>query len=1725
MSMKRLILVCICMVSFVVASYAYVANVDIANVNGSLYQVNGKEDPTKTFTAFKEQFPSELFLVNDFTISDVAFWTNGSWLRLAGSNVNSSGTMTLKVADGTVFSFYSFGARNSCNKEGWTNDGDGLNHAYCVEITSPDNQTLHRAGGNGMKTFSNSSYASQLLTISAKNSSSGPNRVELSDFKFRVKVPELVKANQGASIDLVKIDRADAGKGIMRDAKLSFVVADPIVSNSTDKNEIAKYYSIQLSNTTGNKWEIFSTSIGNVDKSGNATLEVVVRYTDATSENLGNFSSELVVRPVNNVTYDVVAPLEIKTKLNISVGATISNTLEWNIPVTNYIDDAYTIGSGDGKCYKNANSTAVLGAPTILSQQPSAGYASVVEIINNQLKMVGEGTATLRYIQPAEGDYSASSLVDLAIKVVKHTPIFSINNGDLGNILYVNREYKNLISSDNNEIEFSLSIDDADAPFVEVLPQGSVKTGSNVKNSVIVHVSQPASKHYYAKDEDFSFTIEYNPQHVGTLCNNITEELFNNPDFYVNKTASHKSAVWGGAKGIQFGGTGGGSGSSYDDEVVLRFMGTPDVITWETTGNGKFTFAWSADNTLNSYTTISGSGATLSANAQYIKISYVGNGNDGLSYVSKLCITEKVGIDVDPKTLSLTAINGQVPNGVINVRPSNLETITLTINSTDFVLQCGTHSYTSQSGLTLDYTDGLGIDCSPVVPVEIQYVGDYASAVGKTAQVDITDGNGHTATVSVKIQSIAQNEYGVPSSIYASMATTTGIETGTEHKTNNNHPYHLKKAVDLTGTFAGGAACFDKLYIFGVTKGYTSAGEETTGVNQTYSKTPCYVYTKNGDHYDFEQYVENMNSDTKGIGVDVAANGQKLYFTGWCPYASAGYLPSDIGAFHIKGGAGAKVDVYLDNCFLFVRDKTVNHKVDADETQAETKFGNYPMGSGGAFVFETTSTNSGSPFSPMVHLRGENILRSTHGNRVYVSFVGQVKTATQISSPIHMYTTSTSQYETLTIDDKWPTNAVGTETENVNGSLQLTKKTSNSPSIDLGNGNSVVNFNGGQVHLQNALPMSVAYSSTMAISWRSYSQYGLTIYGIGTDQASGEVNFNDGTISATPIDQTAWSASTAEAYKGYYWDNESMKCPKNTHINGGSYNCNVWACSSFDDKGSSVTDCKGTSLCKKRIKITGVEENGMAIFDFPYSESGDDGQTLESYYKNNGFLYGHNSITADEKDSVNLMLPCSYIGSEAVVSKLVIPWAMCVPALAAGAGNNTSKTFGGDITVLNDETHEISNFVWTRIDGNMEDIIEGGNYTSPEYGATIKFQGNPHDYSQVENAEYYTIQNDLHIIMPAAADNWMTFTAPFDVKKIYVLESYPDSILQEKTREEALKLQATANVDFAYFLAFNVLGVEPMSTSPLSGLYNSWLSYEYGQDTLSTGFLKKDDKGRWLSRGNYEKKYRGKRELVAYDGTNGAKANFYAYIAEGYTWQLKGNAVEPNWKCIDIGEDGVLFKKGQTYSLLFPYCVGCWTEAEKIDGRNYWDYWSGKLLIFEGDGPQTVYGKSHQSDLLSATAATNTVSISGNSTFADMTSSSKDIWTFGNEIGDESFAANTDGYENIIEPATAFLINGIQSKAGAAPKRINLRSGAVTYENGTDAETGVPTIAGGHSLIVNSVAGGVEVVPVEAQQVSVYGSAGQLIVSDYLTDETTLSLPAGIYIIRGEKEMVKVVVR
>ncbi len=1645
---------------------------------------------------------------------------DGAKLQLNESDKEGSASLTFKASDFTVINRYSFYVAKNDNKPTYQINNETAVTPSSSDMSKPDEVKVDAYNQQQLK----------ITTTVDRKWLFNYYYVRMKQFDFTILIPEVQSGQQTNTIVLPKLTNADLLSGTTtRTANLVFYVKDPI--NTTDASQ---YFSAELvsdETVAADRWAIASSGwiVTETNKTDNGRkvyeVKVPVTYNAGTAnQEIGTFEATVRLSSKNDKNTNTA-----DQKVQITVGdIKAENPIAWGNTWKNNGDvDLYK-----GDAYQRSEYLVNTDGLTLEIPESSDPNVLYVDPLTGSITVKAEGNAVLTYTQP-ETDTYKEKVLTLNVQVIKQTPTFTIKaeekDGDKY-VLYVNKSYTDFVSSTNTDYETSvLSIIAHNADLYFAVNGRNATTKSNVATFDIT-VAQAESDLWYGKTETFTIELRHNPIHVGILCERSLEELYNDNRFSIDK---NDGAVYRDGAifiGYTAGGSTGGS-------IKFHFVGTPDKLQITTaTANGKpsWQFLQSKTEYDNDFYALENN--TFDKDAQYLKI--VVSGEQAQGKITSLCITEKVGLSVSPTDISLSAIGDQVSVGAMSVEIINLESVSLKIsgaNASDFELLSGTHTYTAADGIVLDVTDGLGVDCSPTVPVQVRYVGDYASAVGKTAQVNITDGNGHTDTVKVTIQSVETNEYGVPKSIYASMATTTGIETGTEHQTQNNYPYHIKRAVDLTGAFAGGAACFDKLYIFGVTKGYTSAEQttETTTINK-YSKTPCYVYTKNADHYDFEQYVDNMNSDTKSIGVNVSATGQKLYFTGWCPYASAGYLPSDIGVFHVKGGAGTKVDIYLDNCYLYPRNKMTNHKADEEIMRAETYFGNYPEGSGGTFVFETTSTNSGSPFLPYIHLRGENILNSVAGNYVYVTVGSITKTATQVSSPIHMYTTKTSQYETLTIDDKWPADASGTSFENTNGKLNLQKFTNNAPSIDLGNQNSVVNIDGGQITLQNSTPLSKNYTSTLAISWRMYSQSVLKIYGIGNDQVTGTVNFNDGTISSTEI-------SIASDYINYYWDSNSMKCPQNTTINGGSYNCNIYACSSYSDKGSSAKDRMGTALCKLEVQSTGTKPNGMAEFDFPLSMGGEEG-TLREYYSKAGYLYGQNSITADEQGNVNLMLPCSYIGQEEVVGKTSIPWAMCVPALSAGAtssGTVLSKPFGGDMVAQVDATHDVNNLLWTKIDDNMVNVIDGGNYKSPEYGATIKFDENATNnyYSQITNAEDFSIQGELITIIPAMADRWMTFTAPFDIQELYVLESYPDSILRDVTaiegkgRSEALRLQATANVDFSYFLAYYVLGMDQMSNGSYNDLYNSWLRYEFSQDTLPGGIYTIKNKNGKFDYSTYTKKYRGMRNLVPYVGTNAAKANFYAYEA-GDTWQLSadGGSLEPEWNYISIGEDEVVFRKGNTYSLLFPYCVGCWNkidngdEGVEIEERTFWDYWSGKLLVFVGRGPQVVSGKDSQDKLLSATPAVNTVSISGNSTFVDLISESPSLWIYGNDIGDESFTANEDGGENIIQPVTAFLINGIQSKAGAAPQRINIRTGVVTYGNET-ATTGVPTVSGGRTLIVNSVDGGVMVIPVVPQQVGIYGSAGQLVASGYMTGETAFSLPAGIYMVRGEQETAKVVVR
>ena len=103
----------------------------------------------------------------------------------------------------------------------------------------------------------------------------------------------------------------------------------------------------------------------------------------------------------------------------------------------------------------------------------------------------------------------------------------------------------------------------------------------------------------------------------------------------------------------------------------------------------------------------------------------------------------------------------------------------------------------------------------------------------------------------------------------------------------------------------------------------------------------------------------------------------------------------------------------------------------------------------------------------------------------------------------------------------------------------------------------------------------------------------------------------------------------------------------------------------------------------------------------------------------------------------------------------------------------------------------------------------------------------------------------------------------------------------------------------------------------------------------------------------------------------------------------------------------------------------------------------------------------------------------------------------------------------------------------SAPQRravgINFVTGEVTYvdEESTtpNTPTSIPTIMGEHSLLVYSVEGGLVVQPTNPQYVSIYNTAGQLVTSEYLSDSNYFVLPAGIYLVCGENEQVKAMVK
>ena len=1190
--------------------------------------------------------------------------------------------------------------------------------------------------------------------------------------------------------------------------------------------------------------------------------------------------------------------------------------------------------------------------------------------------------------------------------------------------------------------------------------------------------------------------------------------------------------------------------------------------------------------------------------------------------------------DDTEKSLTLTAIN------LNNIR------IELD-NVTDFQMNHGTAASSAIYKLSsTDYPNALGKNKVGDIVINTKWITNSIVNDGMITIYNVDDDN----AVLAKVKLVGAGKY-----LHKEGAKTTGLYTGvpngtrdtdgdgnpnTEYKYtfhgsdyNTEYPYHH---VDLSNAFAAdGTALFDYLIVYGETT-TTDATKNITapsGENGSNARTPYYVYARDVDAYgNYDRYrhvtmVDNANVGTKAhiLGVTMQEDGKavfmgvdagqkmSVYMTGFCPYATTGYTSDQEGAWFFRGKHGAKLDVYLDNCYMFSRNKMETGRpfYTRGDERNPTFTENYARGSGGVLVFECVDESNdvalAQAFDVTIHTIGKNLLKSNYGSFCY--FFGM--DPFQISAPIHVRMHSSSHVRksktSLTFDDKWPTAMNSTTgeiitTQRTNGFLSLQKMNNNAPSIDLGNPNTVVNFRGGQVELQNAQIVSTNYKTTLAISYRSGEYGGDNVglkfaAGIGTDSVGGEVNFYDGTVTVLPM----W---VQEEYKQYYLIDKDangneitrtvggkteylttcLRCPKNTEVYGGSV-CWLRACQHVTSKGGAPTFA-GKYLGQYIYDISKsggeVDPTGLATqISFPEGIVNEKNEPLSGFYNtyHPDKKYGVESVSpADGK--LYFWIPEGFGGVSAEKDKLISTWKACMTRIEAGY-QGKSGGVGGDTPVEPNE--EIKYMLYCKIDENMHEVISAGEgddesrvytYEAPvkvpsigqgfvggEY-TTIKptYIGDDFEH-QILSDIPYAVTDKVYYVTTATADVWQSFTAPFNVAKIWVVETYDEKILKKTplkddltsekdpetgeyekfTKRKSVMLeQAKHNADFAAFFG---VAMAIGSTDPFETIFDDWKKW---------GMLKDKEtmiNGTPLYSGELSGyKLRGRAELIPYLGNNWETAHFYLNENKG-NWELDAEAdtFKVKWEMLtetDL-EDGILLHQGETYSMLFPYCTGCWEE----DDRSFWDYWSGKILIFESTdgkvkGEHSIQGSNFVAESKveeqpwifdNVTLSTENAVVTGNRTFAQMQTNGAvvdNIWTYYPTPGSENFYPLASNRSATISPTTSFLYANVPDNGQGMPAKRVTRDGRIIYgesgdnndpNNGTTTGSHTPTIGGGNSLFVTGIAGGINIAVAQPQFVQVISATGVVLYNGYVTDNVNVPLPInGIYVIKGENEAQKI---
>lgn len=1007
----------------------------------------------------------------------------------------------------------------------------------------------------------------------------------------------------------------------------------------------------------------------------------------------------------------------------------------------------------------------------------------------------------------------------------------------------------------------------------------------------------------------------------------------------------------------------------------------------------------------------------------------------------------------------------------------------------------------------------------------------------------------------------------------------TGTEGGSDV-----YPNKIKRQVDLSVIFNDqNKPLYDIAYVFGLTK--TSNGGALGLANAI---TPCYVFTKKDNTSYTMEYIENVNVATKPAQFKINTSGQKIYMTGYAPYASCGSTWWENGVFFFGAETG-DVDLYLDNFQVYARPKAVTGTNPITKTYKITSSGDlgvlnepdaefnllellrgtgginfFVQGSGAVLCFQPTNLNG---FKPTIHLRGNNMLESTLGAYIHVDVTWPTtlnKLADQHSSPIQIIHTkdTRSKTTTLSIDDIWISG------ERTNGILNLANKSQRAaPTIDLGNDKTTLNVNGGQLLFSNAFNTSDQYTVSYAISYRNkaYEWNGNPIaamFGIGDDQPGGVVNFNDGSINCAPLVIDMNNTKQKEVFERLFHNATSMKCPQKTYVNGGTFICDVLSCSATDSKGSSPKNSDGKALCSVTIPVASTTPIGTAVLanDWMTYASQNGANTTDLVY------YGIQSMQPDNGE-VHLLLPSDLVCFKDEIS---IPWAMCIPEVKAKI-SGVDASIGGNKTIefsavqgeLNTTVTKTSRLLY----GQLGEIIQASIATYEPAG-DFTFSLSDNLFQEVTNTDRYAVYEKIYMMLPVVANEWKMFTPPFDVSNVYVIDAYPEDKLKDKygTTINGKKVIESANVMKARYA---------QSHRTLDMIYNWLVNVElfdanadiWSNDTKYPAVGNKYSMAIYLTEwmDMYPASEIPKIEQLyhyAFEGTYPTgktcwDANFYLYKADDtWTFDAAGN-LQPEWNEVNTislprnfkGDHNVIMNKGEVYVYNFPHSI---YNDGSHNPETMWDYWTGKYILLEGyptedvdsDGNgiadckgQMLSGSEKDwnnntlaSTMLANYTTANSATLRGNYTFSAIEVEKDNAFFLNRTLGMDEEAENvyikSTGQETLY-PTDGFMLANVPALAAAPQRRavgINFMTGAVAYED-DNTTTSTPSIVGDHKMLVYMIDGGLGIIPVTPQQVVIYNAAGQLVTSQYVAENTQFVLPTGIYLIKGEKEQVKAMVK